>query len=293
MFAVDMQFDPSLPDETSPESRPVKRLPIFESFTEANREQPDDLPVSPEDEYSIPDSGDEETVNVALSRLLADFEVPESPDLIVFRSLLKMFENPKDSSALPSWQQYVEKAIRNQDCLVMNLCSEYNQHFKCEEGHLTFINVDGMGSFDHLNLLMIPNTVRVFSAERCKLKTISPWSDLKGKSLECLRLKDNADLNLDLHGLTGDSDHLLLSRLAISKVSILKYFGLRAQDRTDLLSSGITEWMKQSTLECMKVLQRGHRGGAQKKFIILTPRWNLDARNIEPLIYIHSSYNDT
>ena len=270
-------------DKTSPQSRPIRRLQIFESFTELHDEQPDDLSRTLENEYSTLDSDDEGTVNVILSRLLIDFHVPETlqlpqcldgvrasqnegqiRDLMVFQSLLMMLTNPKDSQALFPWQQYLAKSLRNQNASVINLCSEYKQHFRCEHEHLTFINVDGKGLFDHLNLLKIPNTVRVFSAERCKLKTISPWSDLKGKSLECLRLKDNADLNLDLHGLTGNSDHLPLNRLVVSKVSISNYFGLQPHHRRDLKSSGLKEWMKKSTLECMKVLRNGHQPGHKR-----------------------------
>ena len=270
--AVDIQLGQPLPDETDSKSRPIKRLPIFESLTKSDNEESEDLPMSPENEYSAPESGDAETVNVVLSRLLVDFHVPETVefgrslvavrasqnegqfrDLIVFRSLLLMFTNSKDSKALLPWQQYLAESIRNQSASVINLCVEYSQNFKCEEGHLTFINVDGKGSLDHLNLLMIPNAVTVLSAQRCKLKTISPWSDLKGKSLECLRLKDNADLKLNLHGLAEESNHLSLKRLVISKVLVWKYFGLQTHDSMDHISFRITEWMKETRLESIKV----------------------------------------
>ena len=283
MSTVDIQFDQSLPDMEGPGSRPIKRLPIFESFTKSDDEQ-----TIFENEYSTLDSVDEGTVNEQLSTLLVDFHVPETVefgrsfvavrasqnegqlrDLMVFRSLLMMFINPKDSQALLPWQQYLAESIRNQKASVINLCSEYIQNFKCEEGHLTFINVDGKGSFDHLNLLMIPNTVRKCSAIRCKFKTMSPWSDLKGKSLECLRLTSNVNLKLDLHGLTGESDHLPLKKLMISRVSISKYFGLQVPTRMNPKSygnTGIARWMEKSTLEYMQVISCNTAGRKRKIF---------------------------
>ena len=39
--------------------------------------------------------------------------------------------------------------------------------------------------------------------QKAKLKTISKWADLKGKSLTYLNLRQNPDLRLDLAGLRG------------------------------------------------------------------------------------------
>ena len=113
------------------------------------------------------------------------------------------------------------------------------------------------GPFDHLNLLMIPNTVRILSLRNTKLKTISEWTDLKGKSLKVLRLEFNYVLKLNLDGLTGNLNHLPLEHLTVSTRPITDYFG--EGDEKKALSK-IGNWMRASTLTSLKLRDRTRVG---------------------------------
>ena len=107
----------------------------------------------------------------------------------------------------------------------MDLCNEYHRNFNCyPDGRLRVIGLSGQ-EFDHLNLLMIPNTVTMLYLKKTKLKTISKWADLRGKSLKFLALGQNPDLQLDLGGLKGELDHLSLEHLIVSS-SQRAYFGM-------------------------------------------------------------------
>ena len=225
----------------------------------------------------MPEGGDDKTVNEILQHSLVELtetlqrlesndpfkamRIPlnviqrQSPEsLMVFQSLLMMLTNPKESGSLMPWQQYLVESISKHQCSVMGLCREFEKNFKCDkEGHLTVIGLDGKGPFDHLNLLMIPNTVTKVLLRHTKLKTISEWTDLKGKSLKTLCLDANYDLKLNLDGLNGELNHLPLNHLAVSTRSITKYFG-EAEGKNAFSKVGI--WMRASTLTSFKLRKK-------------------------------------
>ena len=276
---VDAASHQSLPKESSVQSTPLpecramaRRLKIFESFTKSTDQRDDDLPLSAkvveldQDYFHSGSSDDEQSVNELLQHSLVELReiidatkthvIPTESieSLIVFQSLLKMLSIPRqfESDSPSPWQNYLIASIRNLKCSVMDLCHEFSSNFKCDhEGRLKLIVIYGMGPFDHLNLLMIPNTVKGLSMERCGLTSISPWSDLKGKSLKSLRIyvSDAGNLKLNLDGLQGTLDHLPLENLTVGKYQISEYFGLQTLDRwPDSALSKIGKWMRCSTL---------------------------------------------
>ena len=105
----------------------------------------------------------------------------------------------------------------------MDLCHKFERDFKCgRDGHLMWIKLDGQ-EFDHLNLLMIPNTVRGLMVKSAKLKTISKWADLRGKSLDFLDLSQNPDLQLNLDGLRGGISNGPMKTLAAVRSEIFAH----------------------------------------------------------------------
>ena len=249
-----------------------RRLNIFESITKS-----DEIPMSLTRKESGTALDDDQSVNDILQHSLVELmgilQTLESNDpsqamrvplqvirkqsaesLLVFQSLLKMVSNPTQSCPLTSWQQYLTESIRKQQCSEVDLCREFHQIFKCDkEGHLKVITLDIKGPFDHLNLLMIPNTVTSLSVRRTKLKTISEWTDLRGKSLKTLRLDANYEVKLNLDGLNGELKSLPLKHLTVSKKSIANYFG-----EGDGISafSKIGNWMRASTLTSLTLRKR-------------------------------------
>ena len=249
-----------------------RRLIIFESITKS-----DEIPLSMRRKESGTASDDDQSVNdilqdslVELTNTLRTLETNDpskamrvpvrvipmqsAESLLVFQSLLKMVSNPTQSHPLTSWQQYLVDAIRKQQCSEVDLCREFHQNFKCdEEGHLRVITLDIKGPFDHLDLLMIPNTVTSLSVRRTKLRTISEWTDLKEKSLKTLRLDANYELKLNLDALNGELQNLPLKHLTVSKKSIANYFG-----EGDGISafSKIGNWMRASTLTSLTLRKR-------------------------------------
>ena len=189
-------------------------------------------------------------------------------DSMVFESLLMMLSNPTESDSSKLWQQYLEQSIKNQKCSVTDLCNEFDKIFKCdEEGHLIVIRLEGKGPFDHLNLLMVPNTVWTLSMGRTRLKTISRWSDLRGKSLRSLELERNPDLELNLDELRGKQDVLPLQHLTVQRCQISEYFGLQTLFSTGPATSRVQEWMKGSVLDGLRIHARnnfGHNGRIER-----------------------------
>ena len=82
------------------------------------------------------------------------------------------------------------------------------------------------------------------------MKTISEWTDLKGKSLKVLRVDGNFDLKLNLDGLAGELNHLPLEQLSVSTMSIRNYFGDFYWKR---VLPKIGNWMRASTLTSLKL----------------------------------------
>ena len=57
-----------------------------------------------------------------------------------------------------------------------------------DKGQLSKVILGKGLSMQHLNLLMIPNTVEVLKIGEINLKTMSKWTDLNGKSLKRMYL---------------------------------------------------------------------------------------------------------
>ena len=206
------------------------------------------------------DSDGEQTMARTASSWI-DKEPVQSHDSLIFKSLLMLLTNPRDSQPSFPWQKYLSESIKNQRCSVLDLCNDYKSKFKCDhDGHLTAVRLDQNKPFDHLNLLMLPSTVTDLRVRRTKLKTVSKWHDLKGKSLKCLKIQRNSDLNLNLDGLIGELNHLPLESLTVSMPQIAAYFSvpikLLENPRVDPINpafSRIGEWMKRSTLVQLRI----------------------------------------
>ena len=184
-----------------------------------------------------------------------------SRDSMVFESLLMMLSNPTESKEAPScpmvvtvaMRHYLSASIRKQRCSIMDLCDKFQRNFKCNaDGDLRVIVLYEQ-AFDHLNLLMIPNTVNILYIKRSGLKTISEWTDLKGKSLKSLQLHQNIGLKLNLDGLMGGLDHLPLENLIVSRDQLSAYFGLKRVSPNDPCFFRVQEWMKLSTLTYLRI----------------------------------------
>ena len=262
----------------------TRRLNILQSITTSADQQNDEL--SPSMEYcdDILGPEDNECVNDILQQLLDGFTVTMSSpselhygvqskprvlinrdDSAVFQSLSMMLSNPKDSLSSTPWQDYVKESIGNQQCSVIDLCRRYHQNFKCDdEGHLELIRVDDKQQCEHYNLLMIPNTVKILSLRRTKLKTISEWTDLRGKLLRSLQIQQNVDLKLNLDGLKGPLDYLPLKHLIVSRRQIKEYFGIGTFDQMEPAFPRIAEWMKTTTLVTFRVAS-GQSCGTRKQ----------------------------
>ena len=272
------EFDASVqPTFISRRREVTRRLNIFESITNSDYRQNDDLPMLIGYKEECPSPEDDKKINEILQYSLVELSetlrtlksndpskamripvhvtpVQTSESLMVFESLLEMLSNPKESRSPPPWQQYLMDSISNEQCSVRELCREFQQNFKCDqEGRLMVVLLDCKGPFSHLNLLMIPNTVNILSVRGIKLKTISEWTDLREKSLKVLRVDGNANLELNLDGLTGNLNYLRLEYLSISTRSISKYIG--ATDWQRALPK-IGEWMKTSTLNSLRLRHR-------------------------------------
>ena len=114
----------------------------------------------------------------------------------------------------------------------MELCHKFDRDFKCgSDGHLMWIKLDGQ-EFDHLNLLMIPNTVRGLMVKKAKLKTVSKWADLRGKWLIFLDLSQNPDLQLNLDGLTGGLSKRPMKNLAAVRSEIFAHLEMETLSST-------------------------------------------------------------
>ena len=249
-----------------------RRLNIFESITGSMDQRQGDIPVSIENEYGSSSAENDQTVNEILRHSLvnlADFlqkleindpskamRIPVhivlvQSSLSVFQSLFKMLSNPKESRSPTPWQQYLRESINNQQCSVKDLCNEFQQNFKCdEEGRLGAIMLDYRHPFDHLNLLMIPNTVKILFLRRTKLKTVSEWTDLKGKSLNRLYLDKNYGLKLNFDGLSRELNHLPLEHLSVSTRPIINYFG---EENWWRACPQIGNWMRTSMLTYLQI----------------------------------------
>ena len=251
----------------------TRRLKIFESFAKSTDQRDDDPQVSAANVMLNQDclgSDDDKTVNEILHDSLVELEgdyrhlIPTKfvESLIVFQSLLKMLsmDYPEQSGSPLPWQQYLSESIRNLKCSVTDLCHEFGSHFKCDdEGHLIALILYGMAErFDHFDLLMIPNTVKMIEMKRTTLKTISEWEDLRGKSLKTLRIHENgvSNLKLNLDGLQGTLDYLPLEHLTVGRGEISDYFGLQTVSLLDPALSRIGEWMSSSTLISLRIEKR-------------------------------------
>ena len=259
---------------TSPEA--VRRLDIFESIIKSGDQHNDDCPMSIGYKGVSPDPESDESVNEILQHSLIELtdtlrtlelndpsksmRIPvhlipkQSPESrMVFQSLLELLSNPKESRSCTPLEKYLMESIGNQSCSEVDLCKKFHQNFKCgEEDHVKVITFYGNSTFDHLNLLMIPNTVEILNVNfrRTKLKTISEWTDLKGKSLKKLRLDANYGLKLNLDGLQGELSHLPLEYLSVSTQSIENYFG---GNHWKIALTKIGDWMSSSTLTSFRL----------------------------------------
>ena len=259
--SADAASHQSLSKESTVQSTPLlesrsttQRLSVFESFAKSDDQRHGHLQLSVESvepDQDCSGSDDGKTVNEMLQDSLVELE---RDSLIVFQSLLKMLsmdDAEQSGSPLP-WQRYLSESIRNLNCSVMNLCREFSSHFKCDdEGHLNAITLKGMARrFDHFDLLMIPNTVKLIEMKRTKLKTISEWEDLRGKSLKTLRIHENgvSTSKLNLDGLLGTMDYLPLEHLTVGRGEVSDYFGLQTVSLHDPALSKIEKWMSSSTL---------------------------------------------
>ena len=295
------EFGTSVRSSSVSRSRQVtQRLKIFESITKSEDQRNEDSSVSIEYEQGIFAPDDDQTVNeilrhslVELTEILRKLDsndpskamiiplhvIPmHSPEsLVVFQSLLMMLTNSKESGSLMPWQQYLEESISKQQCSVMGLHRAFEKNFKCDqEGHLTVIGLDGKGPYDHLDLLMIPNTVSKVLLRNTKLKTISGWTDLKGKSLKTLCLDANFDLKLNLDGFNGELNHLPLKHMTVSTRSITNYFGEADGKRA---FAKIGNWMRTSTLTSLRLKKK--TGGVPRTVAIFDSdgSWTLNERN--------------
>ena len=262
----------------------TRRLNILESITASEDQQNDELSLSMECCDDILGSEDNESVNDILQQLLEGFaETMSSPselgygvrsvpqvfinrdDFRVFQSLSMMLLNPKEPHSSTPWQDYVKESIGNQQCSVIDLCRRYHQNSKCdEEGHLELIRVDDKQQCEHCNLLMIPNTVKILSLRRTKLKTISEWTHLRGKLLRSLQMQQNVDLKLNLDGLKGPLDYLPLKHLIVSRRQIKEYFGIGTFDQMEPAFPKIAEWMRTTTLVTFRIAS-GQSCGTRKQ----------------------------
>ena len=258
----------------------MRRMNALESITKSQDQRDDDFPVSIGYKEASPEPESGESVNDILQHSLIELtdtlrtletndpfkatrtplqriamQIPES--LMAFQSLLEMLSNSKESRSPTQWQRYLSESIRRQQCSEMDLCREFKQHFKCDDGRLVAIMLDHKGSFDHLNLRMIPNTVKVLYLSRIKLKTISEWKDLKGKSLKNLSVDRNSDLKLNLDGLKRELNYLALENLIVSRSQITSYFGMQSVHPTDPAFCRVQEWMKVSILDQLRIYARG------------------------------------
>ena len=249
-----------------------RRLNIFDSITGLVDQRQGDIQVSIENEHDTFSAENDKTVNAILQDSLVDLtdflrtlEIDDpskamripvrvvlvQSSLTVFQSLFKMLSNPKESRSPTPWQQYLRESINNQQCSVKDLCDEFHQNFKCdEEGRLGAIMLDYRHPFDHLNLLMIPNTVKILFLRRTKLKTISEWTDLKGKSLKRLYLDKNYGLKLNFDGLSRELNHLPLKHMSVSTRPIINYFG---EENWWRACPQIGNWMKTSMLTSLQI----------------------------------------
>ena len=300
-----MPTDSGIKSLALPQSRGVAhRLKIFETFAKSNDQRHGNLHLSGdsvEPDRQDFDSDDDKSVNEILQNSLVELEeivdaaknhviLSESIEsFIVFQSLLDMLSNryPKETLHRLSWQIYLRKSIRNLKCSVMDLCHKFAYNFKCDpKGHLTAIVLQKMGPFDHLNLLMIPNTVEMLSMETQKggLTSISAWSDLKGKSLKSLRIYGGTSkLNLNLDGLKGTLDYLPLDHLIVDRAQISEYFGLQGRCLSDSAPK-IGEWMRSSTLTNLRVESRVSRRVIRERLCICTDGTchYTASRNVQP-----------
>ena len=292
VFGADAASHQSLPKKSKVRTLPcpeppamTRRLKIFESFAKSKDQRAGDLQVSPEvvkpDQDCFGLDG-EQSVNELLQHSLVEWreiidaakthlistEAVES--MIVFQSLLKMLSIPREfESDSPSpWQNYLIASISNLKCSVKDLCHEFSSNFKCDhEGRLKLIAICGMGPFDHLNLLMIPNTVERIIIERCGLASISAWSDLKGKSLKSLRIyvSEAGNLKLNLDGLQGTLDYLPLEYLTLGGWQVSEYFGLETLSLSDPALPQIGKWMRASTLVNLRIESRNSRRALRRR----------------------------
>ena len=325
--ASDQLLSPKVPTnvESSVQSASIpksaeltRRFEIFKSITASTDQRHDDVSLSIEHGHSSSSAEDSETVNEILQHSLVDLtstlqilgtndpskamRIPvhvtpmQSPEsLLVFQSLLMMLSNPKELRSLMPWQQYLSEAIRKHQCSEVELCREFHQNFKCdEEGHLEIIMLNARGSFDHLNLLMIPNTVKTLMVKRAQLKTISDWTDLKGKSLKVLQLNENNHLELKLEGLRGELNHLPLQHLVVSTGAMADSFGEKNWGRASgtLIGRGefpienweralskIGNWMKTSTLTSLTLRARGQSNSKGNVSFDSDGAWKIDGRS--------------
>ena len=198
--------------------------------------------------------------------------------LIVFQSLSRMLSNPQqtESTALDSqlpWQKYLAQSIRDLKCSVRDLCHEFGSNFKCDpEGHLNIIILNRMGPFAHLNLAMIPKTVVKLTLSKCGLTSVSAWSDLKGKSLESLRIYEPLVLKLNLDGLRGTLNELPLEHLFVGRCQVSEYFGLQTYSPSDPALPEIKKWMRASTLVNLTIESRDSRNKMQRRRRISSQR---------------------
>ena len=274
MFAVDNRGTLFPPKKTEvqqnliPGSRVTTRLDVYKSLAKLDHQPRGNFLPSIRSHQDILVQEDDETVNESLQHSLVELReiieglrtsvIPNESgeSLIVFQSLLKMLSNPQQSASstfdsLLPWQKYVDQSIRDLKCSVRNLCREFGSNFKCDpEGHLRVILLNEKSPFDHLNLLMIPNTVEMLSMGRCGLTSISAWSDLKGKSLKWMRIYERGTslLTLNLDGLRGTLDSSPLKHITILRSQISGYFGLQAVSLQDSALPRIGHWMRSSTL---------------------------------------------
>ena len=211
-----------------------RRLSVFESFAKSDDDPRDDFRIRPS-------LADNETVNEILQHSLIELTRTIGIMQLVFESLSRMLSIP----------------LHSPSSLSLDLYHKLNLDVHCNhEGHLTVIGLNRVGQFDHsLNLLMIPSTVEKVSMQRCGLTSISPWSDLKGKSLKSLRIyeSDRLNLKLNLDGLKGTLDYLPLEHLSVGRNQVSDYFGLQKFSSSDPAFHRIGKWMKLSTLNVLRI----------------------------------------
>ena len=106
---------------------------------------------------------------------------------------------------------------------------------------------------------MIPKTVTKLTLNGCGLTSVSAWSDLKGKSLESLRIYEPLDLKLNLDGLRGTLNELPLEHLLVGRCQVSEYFGLQTYSPSDLALPEISKWIRASTLVSLRIESRDSR----------------------------------